>query len=328
MKKDNLFVIGTPLQLINAIEAIEHFHLKNNILVLINMSKMLNKEQVDEIRTLHEWKEVIEIQNGKGLNFFKYFSILRKLRKNSYQKLFVAKLESISMAIVANMEKEQVFLLDDGGMTVGIYENYCKNNYRVGYKRKDYRFYMLGLKFKIEDTIHLFTYYDLEEHNNQVVKNTMKYFKTKYYTSQFIEDECIYFVGQPVNNLLSEEVHVAIIKKLIEKKEKKMVYIPHRGESENHLKHLRSLPKDIFEIKSVGMPIELYFLKNAIQPKYIFSFFSTALVTLKLIYNTCEVKYIKIPETLENKDNFTLALKNYYEHLDAKDILSLKNLGL
>lgn len=325
----NLFVIGTPLQLINAIEAIKYFDLSNNILVLLNMSKTKNREQIDEIVKLYNWEKIIKVKNGKGLNFFKYFSLVRDLKIYKYNKVFVAKLESISMAIVANVKKEKIFLLDDGAMTISIYEKYIQNSCKVAYKLKELKFFLLGLKIKIKDKINLFTYYGLEPvDGNEVVKNKMSYFKSKYKAATKGENDYIYFVGQPVNDLMSKELHRSIIEKIIIKYNKKMIYIPHRGESDVSLEHLKSIDNSLFEIKNLGMPIELYFLKNHIYPNHVLSFFSTALVTIELIYDKCNIYYIKIPENRSNEKRFSSGLRQYYEHIGSNKLIMLKDIGI
>jgi len=325
----NLFVIGTPLQLINAIEAIEYFNLKNNVLVLINVSKAKNKEQVDDIVKLYSWKKIVEIKNGKGLNFFKYFSIIRNLQKQKYNNVFVAKLDSISMAIAANTHKEKLFLLDDGSLTISIYKKYILDGCQVTYRFKEFRFLLLGLKVKIRDKVNLFTYYDLEPVNgNEVIKNSMTYFKSKYISTTKNKNDYIYFIGQPLNELISRELHKKIIEKIIIKNNKKMIYIPHREESDVSLKNLEGMTKSLFEIRDLGMPVELYFLKNSIYPSNVFSFYSTALATIELIYDKCNIYYIKIPQNQSNKKYYTLDLRQYYEHIGSNKLIMLKDIGL
>ena len=211
------------------------------------------------------------------------------------------------MVIAANIQKEKLFLLDDGSKTVSIYKKYITDDFQVTYKIKELKFLLLGLKVKIRDKVNLFTYYDLESVNgNEVVKNHMTYFKSKYILTTKNEDDFIYFIGQPLNKLLSRELHKSIIEKIINRYNKKMIYIIHRGEDNASLKHLNDIDKSLFELRDLGMPIELYFLKNSIYPSSVFSFYSTALATIELIYDKCNIYYIKIPKNQHNEKYYKI----------------------
>jgi len=120
---NNLFIVGTPLQLLNAIEAAEHFKLENNILVIVHRSLEANRTQIDAIRSLYEWKEVIDIEDSKNSSILKYINLVKYLKKDSYKYIFIPKLEVVPKLVIANVEKEKVFLLDDGVLTISIYKN-------------------------------------------------------------------------------------------------------------------------------------------------------------------------------------------------------------
>lgn len=292
----NIFIVGTPLQLLNAIEAIYHFDLKDNILVLIHRSMEVNRVQMQSIVSMHKWSEIIEIPYKSGSNLFSYIKIIRYLNYFTYNYMFVTKLEPIQKVFIANIHKKKVFLLDDGTLTISIYENQIKPNRVNKYSFKEIRFLLFGLKIKVNDAVNLFTYFDLEATDKiDIVKNRLNFLKTSYLGASLVDSERIYFLGQPSFKHISDSEYIDGIMNLTSLYNKKIVYIPHRGESVKSRTMLLDYNNSLIEILDINMPVELYFLENKIYPTHIISYYSTALVTLHLIYDQCKVDYIAIP---------------------------------
>jgi hypothetical protein len=113
--------------------------------------------------------------------------------------------------------------------------------------------------------------------------------------SQSTLDDTTYLLGQPLSetNLLSEDDYFEYLEYIIDKFENKIVYIPHRTEQigDRH----KSYVNDKFEIRDIGMPIELYFLEQKIEPYHIISFMTTAFFTLEKLYSQTKYSYIYIP---------------------------------
>ncbi|MEN8303505.1 MAG: polysialyltransferase family glycosyltransferase [Campylobacterota bacterium] len=304
---NNLFIVGTPLQLLNAIEAAEHFKLENNILVIVHRSLEANRAQIDAVRSLYEWKEIIDIEYSKNSSILKYVDVVRHLKKHVYKYIFIPKLEVVPKLIIPNVIKEKVFLLDDGIMTVSIYENSIKAGKLNKYNFKEIRFLFFGLKIKIKDKINLFTYFDLKPIDGiEVVKNELKFLKKTYLEGADIDSSSIYFLGHPSSKYIDDDKYIESLHKLIDNSNKKIIYIPHRGESKAMKDILNSIDNPLFRIMDINMPVELYFLENKIYPSQVVAYYSTALVTLNIIYKDCKISFIPIPldkdinNTLEN----------------------------
>ena len=323
----NLFIIGTPLQLINAMEAINHFKLEKNILVIVHRSLKANKTQIDKIRDLYKWEEVIDIEYSKHSSLLKYVNLVKYLKRYTYKYIFFPKLEVVPKLVIANVKKEKVFLLDDGGLTVTIYEKFIKTNKLNKYDLKELRFLLFGLKIKIRDKINLFTYFDLEPVNGiEVIKNNLTYLKNKIKNAKR-DDNVIYFLGQPISTLIDDAIYRNSLKSIIKKYNKKLVYIPHRGETQDKIDYLSELDNSMFSIKDIGMPVELFFLNTKIYPSHVISYYSTALTTLDLIFEDSVINYIKVPENSSTKATFDKSLRKYYELFDKEKILTLQDLG-
>jgi len=317
---NNLFIIGTPLQLLNAIEAAEHFKSENNILIIVHRSLKANRVQIDKIRSLYKWKEIIDIEYSKNSSILKYVSLVKYLKQNVYKYIFISKLEVVPKIIIPNVIKENVFLLDDGVMTISIYENNIKKSKINKYNFKELRFLFFGFKIKIKDKINLFTYFDLEPTNGiKIVKNELNFLKEKYLKGSDLDSSNIYFLGNPSTKYISDDEYLESIHNLIKESDKNIVYIPHRGESQKMKSLLSDINNPNFRVIDINMPVELYFLENKIYPTMVVAYFSTALITLKRIYKDCEISFI--PISLDN--DFNNVLKNIYDVFDKEKLRRL-----
>lgn len=313
----NLFIVGTPLQLLNAIEAVKHFDLKNNILVIVHRSLEANKTQMESVKKLHNWEEIIDIEYSKSSSLLKYINLVKYLKKHTYKYLFVPKLEVVPKLVIPNVKKEKVFLLDDGVMTISIYENNLKTNKINKYDFKELRFLFFGMKIKIKDKINLFTYFDLEPINKiEIVKNNLTFLKKTYFEGASVDDSAIYFLGHPSSKYISDDDYLKSVHNLIKISDKNIIYIPHRGESKEVKNIFNSIDNSKFKVLDINMPVELYFLENKIHPAHIISYYSTALITLKIIYQECQVDYVPINLNKDVKNT----LKNIYKVFEIEGL--------
>ncbi len=302
---DNLFIIRSPLQLINSLEAIEYFNLQNNILVLIYNNTENTNKQMDTLISMYEWKEIIKInEKQKRSKYFEYIKFVKKLKLKSYNYLFFSNLGSIHKLLLANLKRQRTIYLDDGVETITRYNNIFIPNKLNKVKFRQLRFLPAGLKIKIEDSIDLFTYFDLEPfRSSKVIKNSLKNFQNKYLKDSSMDNN-LYFLGQPLvkTNLLSEINYFEYLDYVISlNSNKKIIYIPHRTEIISD--RLKLYVSDKFEIIDINMPIELYFLQNNLYPGHIISFMTTAFFTLQKLYSNSKFSYIYIPseKILERK---------------------------
>lgn len=291
----NLFIVGTPLQLINAIEAIKHFKLSNNILVIVHRSLEANRIQMNKLRDLYQWEKIIDIEYSHHTSIFKYINLVKYLKKYSYKYIFISKLEVVPKIVIPNVTKEKVFLLDDGVLTISIYENQIKKNKINKYNFKELRFLFFGLKIKIKDKINLFTYFDLRPTDSiEIIKNELNFLKETYLEGANRDSSTIYFLGHPSGKYISDYDYIESVFNLVKQYGKKVVYIPHRGESKRMKEIFSSADNPLFDVREIHMPVELYFLENKIYPSHVIAYYSTALITLNMIYKECKFNFIPI----------------------------------
>jgi len=316
---DNLFIVRSPLQIINALEAIEYFKLENNILIIIYNNIDNTNIQMDKLISLYQWKEIIYVnEKKKRSKYFEYISFVYKLKKKRYNYLFFSNLGSIHKLILANVKREHTYYIDDGVETLIRYKNIFLPNKLNQHSFRQLRFLIAGLKIFIEEPIHFFTYFNLKSfRESKIINNSLEHFQKKY-LSEFIEDDKVYILGQPLVSvgLLKEEDYFFYLEAIIKLTDKKIVYIPHRTEIIS--KRLQNFEDESFEILNIGMPIELYFLEQKIYPQHIISFITTAFFTLMKLYPKTHMQYVYIPSSkiLRNRQD----IENTYE--------SIKELGI
>ncbi|WP_026803851.1 hypothetical protein [Aliarcobacter lanthieri] len=320
----NLFIINSPLEFINAREAIYLFNLTNILFLVIYNRNENNVNQLKEQIKDLIYCEIIEFYPSKGSSFFKYVRLIRELRKYTYNKIFTGEIDDSNFRIlIANLKKEKLFLLDEGTSTIEEYERKIKTNNLNKYKFREIRYLLVGLRLKLKDTINFFTYYDIKPiYGGEVVKNKLEYMKRNFEQNSITDySQILFFLGQPSSIFANKEDLFKSLQNVIQKyKNKKIIYIPHRREM-NLIEIKNNFNKDI-EILDINQPIEQYFLNNNIYPMHVISFRSTALTTTKILFENCLVEYIKInnPPSILDKNY----LKLIYSYFEKDNILEFK----
>lgn len=321
MEKKNLFVIGSPLQLLNTLEAVEFFKLKNVVLVVIYNKMLNNINQINAELEKINCDEIIKIDTtSKEGKFFKYVKAIKYLKKYDYDKLFVGDFGSIYRIFIANLKKDKVFLLDDGTLTIEVYERDIKPNNLNKYSFKELRFLFFGFKIKIKDKINLFTYFDFEPlEGMEVVRNRLKYMRKDFVQNNIDYSDTVFFLGQPTSMFLYKDEYITTLENISNKyKDKKILYIPHRAERIELKDIIKSKIKNI-EILEINQPVEKYFLSNGIYPKHVIAYVSTALTTTKILFEDCLVEYNRVKDLVLRYSQTEIL----YKYFDKDNILEI-----
>jgi len=265
----SLFFIESPLQLLNACEAVEKYSI-TDYKIIARLSNMLqNDEQI---------KFVIDKLNIKNIEFitistkdrrFKdyvklfYYKYIYKIPKD-IDTIFIGNYDSSFLnLIMKNVNKEKIILLDDGAKTIDIQK-----------------------KFTDTKNYNLFTMYDLKTYKNQtIVKNDFTSLQSKIEKLNKNKNK-ILFLGLKLSEIgiVTEEYYVEQLIKIAQfYATKEIIYVSHRGESKTKLDKLNMF-KNI-QVVQLDYPVELYGLYNDEIPYNVASFYSTALLTMKNIYN-------------------------------------------
>lgn len=294
----NLFIARSPLQLLNAIEAKEHFHTVRSTLLLIHDSNSVNSDQMKSLSTLSSFNEIIHLDNTSSSKISKLshqYRLIKKLQASHYDYVFTGDYGTINQIIIANLQLNTLYLLDDGTMTLVTHKTKLNPNHLIKWDKKFklFRYKLFGLKTKHLHTVHLFTGFALQPHGTEkIVANSYNFLKTTYLkTAQ--PDDSVYLLGQPMTQakLMSDDTYVDYLKRIIRHYNKTIIYVPHRTEiiSEN----LKALVNEHFILQQNEGPIEIVFLTKRIYPMHVIGFYSTALFNLKKIFETTLIEAIK-----------------------------------
>jgi hypothetical protein len=148
---------------------------------------------------------------------------------------------------------------------------------------------------------------------NKIIQNDFSYFKTKIRNLEKEED--VFFIGsRMIDNGISKEVFELSLKKVVEfykTVNKNVIYVPHRYENIEYLEELSKKLK--FILTPFSTIIEFEFIMKGIDPSEVATFRSTAVDTLKIIYNTKVMIFkIELDKIDKNKQNeFKLVYKNF-----------------
>lgn len=319
MTSQNLLIASSPMQILNGIEAIKHFGLNKTILVLLlsqrKTSHKKNNEQIEEIAKLHNWKKIIRLEQKPNENrMLARVRLIQELKKVEYQFVFIGNYTKTTKIIIANIKKKHLYLVDDGTVTILIYNEIILKNKMNDFSFKNIMYFLYGLKTRVTDKLNLFTYFDLERSKNiNIVKNNLNYFKGNL-SNKSKNDNNIIFLGQNLaeTHTITIDDYKAYINSILSLYDEEVIYIPHRYEEIS--KTVLKLESEQLKILQINLPVELYLIYNNITPKRIISFCTSAFFTLDKIYPETAFEHIVIPQhkLLKNHEK----TKDFYKSIE------------
>lgn len=268
LTKKSLLFVESPLQLLNAHEAISEFNLKNYEVVIRLSNKKENDSQIKylvDYLNIQNIKYVLIKVDDKGLTdyikllMYKYKYLIKKVKK-----VFIGNYDSgFFKLIMKQFTREQIILLDDGSKTLAIQKQFSENNF-----------------------YNLFTIYNVETINNQLIYNN-RYNKitTILKNLKFNNDE-ILFLGMKLSEIgiITEKEYIRLLVEIADiYKHYTIIYVTHRGESKSKIEKIKEIRN--ISIQNYSYPIELLGIFEKSIPNKVISFYSTAVLTIKYIYN-------------------------------------------
>ncbi len=322
------YFVETPLQLINAFEAVNYFSpdsYKNTFLIRKSANKRVNNQLMKTL-SLYDLDKIRVVYLGSVFPKIYFLSIIKIIfiiiLSSGKNKFYLGEFNALWARVIPYIFLNSPFVLfDDGSATIAIHHyKYDFSKYRGSAKwKKKLKTPILRLLFGGIEKITLFTMYDLSPYPKQkYFKNSFAYLKQKI-SIEFSNDEVIYFIGG--NWVESKEIKkedyinllVKIFKKYVDKK-KKIVYLAHRRETLEKFKKLKAKLELKWEFVAPEVPVEIYFLQKKENPMNIVGFSSTALFTLSKMYSPKHLISFRVPENLLAKDivDSTQIINNYY----------------
>ena len=280
---NGIFFIEAPFHLLGAIEAIKTYELKKYT-IYIRLSGNDN-QLINIVKKFFPDDENIKyfnLQNKKNITISSYFIVLKFLlfmfvSHYKYKYVFLGNFESSFLKLFLKIiPKHKIVLLDDGIKAFFIQTDFTS----------DYNYNMFTMLYTIKPLM------------NQTIRyNKFEYLKKLYNLenkSDILQNKEILFLGSKLceEGILDEKKYIYIMHTIAKLySEYKIVYIPHRGENIDKLSGILEKHKN-FTKKEIDCPIEIYLLEENIIPTKVLSFYSAALLTIKLLYERTEVHSI------------------------------------
>ena len=280
-------IVKTPLQLVCSIEYIKKYNLDINTINFVYIDKyQLSKTQMINTFDFYEIKKfaTIKYANSNVWNLGKKNFVITK--KNPLK--IILKIISFASNYFADkklfnvVNNSKTIIIGDPNLTI-IKKIIDKVN------SKNIVFLDDGLgsavyKFKfnqVQNNLTAFTFLPINDKQiNNIINNNFKYIREK----ELITDiNYNLFIGQPLIEagvLKKKEFEEYLNEISFQNKNSTVIYLAHRWEK---LIDEIKFPENFKIVNELILPIELYIIKNKISPQKIYSFYSSALITLQLI---------------------------------------------
>jgi len=313
---NSVFLIKTPLQLLNAIEAKHHFKLNTKDCVLIIMGDRKSQPQILMLaKNVGEWGKVIvlnetplffdnpfEIKHSlmrsiwRSKFFSKSFFYVRRLNRikkflGELEYIFVGFARYVYMRHFVNVSPHKhVFLLDDGNATIRLAKERREGvafNPDISWKKrlKNYLKKILqGVNDIEQEKLGFFTIYNVVAgERDPIVENKFDYVRSRLDSLDTTDD--VFFLGSPLSEtgIIGQRRYFDYLIKI--KKyycDNKIIYVAHRRESKEKLKKIEN--ELALDVVQYNYPIEYQLAMIGPRPKVLASFFSSALDSCSLIF--------------------------------------------
>ena len=347
-KTMNVFIIETPHQLLNAIEAKHTLNISPSFLVIILLEEypasayqpLISENEWDRIEYVASTtpaesalaRTIKDATWERARGYYQTYELYRlrnRLDKiaNSIanvDKLFIGNYWREYMRHFGNvLDHRELYVLDDGTATLGL--NDARRN--QGVKNMQFKLKLakmsaiekfLGLRSAAARNLIYFTTYNLDlPPGDCAIANDYRYLRSASETAGRVDD--IFFLGQTLmQEGLSHEGYIEYVRKVKSYfKGEKLIYIPHKLEPEARV---RIIEQELgLPIRRFGVPIEFQLTINKTMPKILASFCSSALENCRIIFkNTLKIKsfYIRSEDFAANPD-FIASIYSYYEKMSG-----------
>ncbi len=327
----SLFVVESPFQMINAVEARHHFAVPIEQAALI-IKRGVSVENQRLTRLLcddSQWLSVLEIGDPKSVPGYIRCGLainnwLQRLGERP-ERVFIGDYRSRYMRHLANRFAGDVVLVDDGAASLTVARQRCRGipyaRRYMGIRRWINKGRLLGYQdgdipaitffssftFDVPDTDHL-------EHNAYSILRAR--------LGSYAREDVWYFIGSPLVELgiVSLSWYVEALRKISSRYQGKVVYIPHRRESGDGVAELcKTLD---WGQRRFDRPIELELVDAKHLPVGVAGFYSSALPSIAgILGELLPVQSYHIPEaditSAELREPIQAVYRHY--HSDMED---------
>lgn len=348
---NNVAVVKTPLQLLNAIEA-KYFLGLNNVLLVVIISEPFPEMVFRPLLRFAEWRKV-EYLSGTHVfgkcdvkclgdavssrvnEYIKEFNQLMTRQRFDFLFWQVGRVDNLILGgYLANYMRHiaqiigprKLYLVDDGTDTLRV--NSLRHEKAVSGEKRSlsflrkvknrFREVYVDWNSRQAESVVFFSSYDIALINkDSLIKNDYSFFRSKINQSD-IRNE-IYFLGQPLveDGYVSMQTYHESLKKIKDIYfDYNFLYIPHKRECKCNVDKIKKIG---FNVKTFLVPIEIQFLNE--MPFEVSSFFCSALDNCRIIFGEkLRIKAFKInPSKLYTGCEFVEEIYDYFGRYVGKN---------
>ena len=308
-KNKVLIIVNSPFQALCAIEAINHYGIENPVFAHVD-SPIVREKTVPLIKKMG--RSIFLRPEGPGTIAF-----IRETKnevKEKYSTIIIGDWFSYGQYIIALFSakrKASFIYLDDGNSTLRMDPAISGKRYRTLSQRVEYA--LLGVKKRIMHiNERLFSIYNMEGKAPMFwEKNNFDCLRNNGNHSQM----GVYVIGTNSSALTfsdtTYEEQLLLLNKHIKKTypDDTVWYCPHRRDTNDFSSIITSCGWKIF---NTDISVEVDFIQKGINPRCVFGYNSTALLTLKKIYPSSLISTIRV-KLLDDSMNLRYRnIENYF----------------
>jgi hypothetical protein len=309
----NVFLVETPHQLLNALEAKNFFHLVDSNLIVI-VKEEYSRDSFRRLVDPGEWRSITYLsarsEPDSGLfrklrdhgserirgyyNTFELFLLRKELDRlaasmGKVERVFLGNYWMEYMRHFAHATPhEELWLLDDGTGTLLINRMrkaswFSKNGAGSHGLKQAFINSLIGMNGRHIEDVAFFTIYDLDlRAGDRLARHDYPYLKAK--ASERPAEDAVYFLGMTlIDEGLSHRKHIEYLSKVkAHYRAENLVYVQHRGEPQEKLDIIRNDLK--IEMRKFDAPIEYQISVLGHRPNILASFCSSALENCRIIF--------------------------------------------
>lgn len=337
---DNLFVVESPLQALNALElSLQFKDEKNGIVYRVVEGREKNNNQMTEVIGKGVWtfkKEIIFDSSSTLLNHKSVALELKKLSKRfpkGIKKLFIGEFRSQWMHFMrCAVSPSRTVLMDDGAATLIVKQKFIdngiyypaalwKNKNIIKELAKRYIYSDFLKRSELESPLHFASAFNKEGALYPIdFSSLIEMFKKNF---EKIERKSVFFFGSKYSEsgIISRDYEVFFlkgVKQFYSKYKCDLVYCAHRDESQEKLEIIRNELK--LNVFTGSKPAEIFLLENHCKIHEIAGAYSSVLNNAKVLFPEASIRGFRLdPKEISYKYKEDIEL--VYKHLEKKGVV-------
>lgn len=345
----HIFLVKSPLQLLNAIEARHHYQLQADDCYLVVMADRKSFPQlIQQVDASGEWVHVVPIYRvplccadpwrepdeasdlaqqretwlrSSFFNIWRLNRLARHVTKVAY--VFIGDNNNVYMRHFAHVVPHQrSVLLDDGTATLDIARQRLQGVRQRKPTRRLKRFKQAakrriqGLQDEQLEQVEFFSVYNIEvSPPDLLVKNNFRFLRRHAQTLE--QSDEVYFLGSPLSEvgLMDEDEY---LRQLAQVKahwsDSVLVYIAHRREAADKLRRIEA--QFSIQVRCFDFPIEYQIAVLGPKPQQIISFFTSALDNLhQILGEDIQISACRLPSGSYREPERIDPIYRHYEQI-------------